>query len=255
MTIKELSDKYGYSESSIKKNWSQIQKSILKKTSIKIEKKGRGNNVTFEEIVPDDNRALVMFEETKDTIMMNKSVFTYENFEFTCFLGLVLTPMLVFRGTYEELTKYIDLKPSTENITRVKNAVLELKNRNIVYVYEDHSTDREVITISVVAKAEDDMKIGIAMVKTCKRLAEENNKKSWIPLFKTWAGMQVMAESQPFKLAALEQLTGLSAYQIRENKKILEGNEIFKTSKAYISYQQCVGQNVDFNAFAEGNLS
>lgn len=254
MTLQELCEKYDYSESSVKNKWSQVQKSILKKTGIKIEKKGRGASVTFEEQVPADNRAIVMFEETKDTVLMNRDVFTYENLEFTCFLGIVLTPMMVFRGSYLDLTRYIGLEISSENIGRVKDAMFELKNKNIVYIYEDRSTDREIVTITLVAKAEEEMKIGIVMIQTCKRLADENNKHSWVPLLKTWVGMQVMSETQPFKLSELEQLTGLSAYQIRENKKILEKNEIFKTSKAYLSYQHCVGQNVDLNGFEEGNL-
>lgn len=254
MTLKELCIKYGYSESSVKSKWSQVQKSILKKTGVKIEKIGRGSNISYEEQVPADNRAIVMFEETKDAILMNKDVFTYENLEFTCFLGIVLTPMMVFRGSYLDLTRYIGLEISSENIERVKNAIFELKNRNIVFVYEDHTTEREVVTITLVAKAEEEMKIGITMIQTCKRLADENHKHSWVPLLKTWIGMQVMSESQPFTTSELESLTGLSAYQIRENKRILEQNDVFKTSKAYISYTRCVGQNVDLNVFEEGNL-
>ena len=93
------------------------------------------------------------------------------------------------------------------------------------------------------------MKVGIDMVRTCKRIAEENNKQSWVPLLKTWLGMQIMSEEQPFTVAQLEALTGLSPYQIRESKKLLESNDLFKTTKAYQTFSKCIGQNIELNGF------
>ena len=109
------------------------------------------------------------------------------------------------------------------NITKIKDAIESLQERGIIYYYDDNSVkDRELVTITLVGKAEDEMKIGIGMIKICKKLADENHKHSWIPLLKTWLGMQIMSEDQPFTLAELESLTGLSPYQIRDSKKILE---------------------------------
>jgi hypothetical protein len=132
--------------------------------------------------------------------------------------------------------------------------MIVLQEKNIVYIYNDNSvSDRELVTITLVGKAEDEMKIGIEMVQICKQLAEKNNKHSWVPLLKTWLGMQILSEDQPFTLKQFEELTGLSAYQIRESKKILEGNNIFKTTKAYKAFQKCIGQNVDLNGFIKDN--
>ena len=41
---------------------------------------------------------------------------------------------------------------------------------------------------------------------------------------------------------------GMDAF-VAESKKLLESNDMFKTSKAYKSYCKCIGQNVDLNAF------
>ena len=78
MNIEEFCAKYGYSESTVRNKWAQVQKTIQKKTGILIEKSGRGSKVKFTEIFPDD-RALTMFDETKDTFIMDRSAFSYEN--------------------------------------------------------------------------------------------------------------------------------------------------------------------------------
>jgi predicted transcriptional regulator len=87
----------------------------------------------------------------------------------------------------------------------------------------------------------------------CQKLAKENNKQSWIPLLKTWVGVQYMYDKQPFTMSELCDVTGLSPYQIRESKKILEKDLIFTTSKAYISYDRCIGSNVDINGICPEN--
>ena len=252
MTLEELCKKYGYSESTVKKKWKNIQNTIYTKTGVTIKKEGRGDSAEYIEIISEDNRALVMFEETKDSVIMDKSAFSFGNLEFICFLGIILTPLMVFRGTYLELSRYLGFDKN--DVESIKQAMMVLQEKNIVYIYNDNSvSDRELVTITLVGKAEDEMKIGIEMVQICKQLAEKNNKHSWVPLLKTWLGMQILSEDQPFTLKQFEELTGLSAYQIRESKKILESNNIFKTTKAYKAFQKCVGQNVDLNGFIKDN--
>lgn len=59
--------------------------------------------------------------------------------------------------------------------------------------------------------------------------------------------MQMMAEKEIFKMDELGSVTGLSAYQVRESKRLLEENEIFKTTKAYIDFSTCIGNSVEMN--------
>lgn len=249
MTLEELCNKYEVSESTVTSNFKRVQASIKKKTGIIIEKEGRGKSAVYNEIVQDTGRANVMFEEEKKDFIIDRSALSYESIEFNCFLAIVLTQFMVFRGTYEDLLKYMGLKINDKNLDMIKDAMEGLRDREIILLYYDKSTEEEFFTASLLRKAEVDMKIGIDMVKTCKKIADDNNKRDYIPLLKTWLAMQIMAEDQPFKLADLENLTGLSTYQVRESKKLLEGNELFKTTRAYQSGIKCVGQSVDLNGF------
>lgn len=61
--------------------------------------------------------------------------------------------------------------------------------------------------------------------------------------------MQMMAERKLFKREDLVAVTGLSVYQVTESKKLLEQNEIFRTTKVYLDYQTCLGLNVELNGF------
>ena len=154
MNIEEFCAKYGYSESTVRNKWAQVQKTIQKKTGILIEKSGRGSKVKFTEIFPDD-RALTMFDETKDTFIMDRSAFSYENIEFTCFLAVVLTTYMTFRGDYEDLLRYMMIPITPENKIKVKAGMESLRDRGIIYIYYDTSVERELFTISIVGKAED----------------------------------------------------------------------------------------------------
>ena len=61
--------------------------------------------------------------------------------------------------------------------------------------------------------------------------------------------MQMMAEKEIFKMEDLAQATGLSPYQVRENRKLLEANDIFRTTQVYADYQTCIGTTVELNGF------
>lgn len=61
--------------------------------------------------------------------------------------------------------------------------------------------------------------------------------------------MQIVADQGIFKMSELESITGLSAYQVREAKKLLEKDDIFRTSRAYIAFNTCVGSQVELNGF------
>lgn len=248
MTLKELCEKYGVSESSVRSNFKRTQATIQKRTGILIEKRGRGTSAYYEEVFP-NNRAVNMYEETKENFILDREALSYENIEFNCFLAIVLTQFMVFRGTYIDLVKYMCLNINENSISAVKHGIESLAERGIISLYYDNSTTEEYFTASLLRKAELEMKIGIDMVRTCKRIADENNKHDYIPLLKVWLGMQVASENQPFTMAQLEAMTGLSAYQVRESKKLLESNELFKTSKAYKEGYHCLGQTVDLNGF------
>lgn len=248
MTAQELSQKYGISENSILTNFPRAQKSIIKKYQIKIEKEGRGQAATYLEIPLVNDRAMSMYEETKDNFALDSASFALTSADFCCLVAIILTPMMVFRGSFKDFCHYMQINDSKENITVIKKALTRLDSQDYINFVID-KTDNNYFAAILYRKAEQDMQVGIDMVKNCKKIADEHNKRSWVPLLKTWLGVQLAAENQPFTIAELEAITGLSKYQITESKKLLESNDMFKTSKAYKSYCRCIGQNVDLNAF------
>lgn len=248
MTAQELSQKYGISENSILTNFPRAQKSIIKKYQIKIEKEGRGQAATYLEIPLVNDRAMSMYEETKDNFALDSASFALTSADFCCLVAIILTPMMVFRGSFKDFCHYMQINDSKENIAVIKEALTRLDSQDYINFVID-KTDNNYFAAILYRKAEQDMQVGIDMVKNCKKIADEYNKRSWVPLLKTWLGVQLAAENQPFTIAELEAITGLSKYQITESKKLLESNDMFKTSKAYKSYCRCIGQNVDLNAF------
>lgn len=51
MTQEELADKYGYSETSIYKNFPAVQAGILRKTGVLVKKVGKGKKAEYIEII------------------------------------------------------------------------------------------------------------------------------------------------------------------------------------------------------------
>lgn len=248
MTLQEVCEKYGVSESSMTNAFPRTQKSIMKKYDIRINKIGRGKTAFYEEEVLCDNRALTMYEESKGEMMIDNMSFSLANLDFCCFIAIIMTPMLVFRGSFSDFCKYMEIKDSRENILAIKRALASLEERGFIS-YNLDRTDKTYFVAALYRKVEEEMKIGIDMIKTCKEIADKNRKRSWVPLLKTWLGIQLIIEGQPFTIETLQDITGLSAYQLKESKKLLEQNDLFKTSRAYAAFNKCIGSKVELNAF------
>lgn len=249
MTIKEVCEKYGYAESTVKTQFTKVQAKILKEKHIKLVKKGRGAAAYYEEEVePECCRALTMFQEEPHELLLTEGDVSFVNWTFHVFLALVTTPMRVFRGTVEQLCQYMDIPVTPANKDACKIAIDELVTKKLIQCSLD-PTDENYFTMNILRKTEREYKINYQMLLTCKELAEKANKKKWLPLLKTWIGVQMLEENQPYTVAQLQSLTGLSAYQLRECNKILKDNDIYKTSRAYAAMNLCLGTNVELNAF------
>ena len=247
MTLQEICDKLDLSESSIKTNFARTQKILLKK-NIKLIKNGRGATATYEIEYLNDNRAMTIYEEVKDEILLSNESMEFPNWEFLVFLAIVTTPMIVFRGSYKEFLEYVQVKVTDSNIKNLKEALEGLADRDIISYMVD-KTDNEYFIAAIYRKVEEDMKIGIGMVKECKRLQEKYHKQSFIPLLKTWLGVQILVENQPFTIKDIINTTGLSEYSVKESHKILKESEIYKSSKAFKSINCCAGMNTELNGF------
>lgn len=250
MNLAELCAKYSVSESSVKTAFPRTQKALLKKYGVKIIKEGRGAAAEYFEVWEDDGRANSIYDEVKDDIIIDNESFKLMDWDFLVFLAIIITPMRVFRGTYEDLLRYIDIKVTPYNLRLVKYALDDLKNKGFVNYSIDNSTSENYIIAYIYRKIEQEMHIDKGMVTTCKKLAEKYNKRSWVPLLKTWLGIQMMFERQPYTMNDLKKVTGLSEYQLKTCNQILKESEIYRTSRAYNCYYRCVGQYVDLNVSA-----
>lgn len=247
MTLREICDKLDLSESSVKTNFTRTQKILLKK-NIKLIKNGRGAAATYEIEYLNDNRAMTIYEELKKDIILSNESMEFPNWEFLVFLAIVTTPMIVFRGSYREFLQYVQMKDSENNLKNLKEALEGLASRDII-VYMIDKTDEDYFIATIYRKIEEDMKIGIDMVKECKRLQEKYHKQSFIPLLKTWLGVQILVENQPFVIKDIVNITGLSEYAVKESHKILKESEIYKASRAFKTINCCVGVNAELNGF------
>ena len=249
MTIQEVAERFQVSETSLRGAFPRTQKSILKKWGVNIIKKGRGDSATYEiEGENTDCRELTLYDEIKGDIVFDEGSIRLMNWPFLVFLTIISTPMLVFRGSYEDFLNYKQLKISKENLDALKEALRELMDNEYIS-YTIDKTDNNYFIAALYRKREEQMHIGIGMVKTCKQIADEAHKRSWVPLLKTWIGMQMMAEKDIYKADDIAAAIGLSKYQINESRKLLEANEIFKTTQVYADYQLCLGSKVELNGF------
>ena len=254
MTRKELSERYNISETSIQKNFSRIQKNILKQYGHILTKTGRGDKTEYfvTDMNGDEARALLVSQESNHQIMIAKESLQVVDFNFVVFLTICITPMKSFYGSYEGFLEYAELPKTKENIQSLKDA-LDILAASDYIQYTIDKTDNNYFNAFIFKRVREDMAISLDMTLRCQRLAKENKKQSWIPLFKTWVGIQYMYDKQPFTVKELCDVTGLSAYQIRESKKILEKDNLFVTSRAYTYYNCCIGSNVDLNGIYEEN--
>lgn len=253
MTLEELCKELNLSESTVKNNFTRVQKKFQQKNML-ITKNGRGSNATYDIEYLNDNRAMTMFEEDKQEIILSNASLQFINWEFTVFLAIVVTPMLVFRGSYKDFLEYSMIRNTPANIELLKEALTNLADRDII-MYKVDKTNDDYFVASLYRKIEEDYKINIEMVKECKQLQEKYNKQSFIPLLKVWLAIQIVSnQEEPYTLTQLCAMTGLSAYTVRESNKILEESQVYKTSKSYKDFNHCLGKKAELNGFFEGNV-
>lgn len=249
MTLQEVCEKYEVAESSMKNMFPRTQRLILKKYGIRIIKIGKGKNADYREEVENDMRAVTMYDEVREDLALSNESLKLMNWDFMCFLAIITTPMMVFRGSYEDFLRYAGCKVTQINIKYLKTALQSLFDRELIE-YRIDKTDRNYFFAGLYRQVEKDMRLGIEMIRECRILAAKYHKHSWTGLLKVWLGVQILSENkQPFTMKEVGQITGLSDYQVKDSMKILKESEIFKTTRAYIDYRRCIGATAEFNAF------
>ena len=85
--------------------------------------------------------------------------------------------MLVFRGSYEDFLDYVQISATEENLAELRNTLQELMDMEYIS-YTIDKTDNNYFVAALYRKREEQMHIGIGMVKTCKQIAEQEHKRS-----------------------------------------------------------------------------
>ncbi len=253
MTRKELCNQFNISENSVKTQFPKTQQKFLKKFHLVLTKTGRGEKADYQVRPVEGDRAQTMYLEKNRQVMIAESEFSnLVDFNFMVFLAICSTERTVFYGSYEEFLDYVEVKKTKANIENLKDALEFLCEKEYIR-YEVDKTNSNYFVAYLFFAVRQKMAISLDMAERCKELAKKNNKHSWVPLLKTWIGVQYMYDNQPFTMKELCSLTGLSAYQVRDCKKILEQDNLFVTSKAYVNYNTCIGTNVDLNGIIKEN--
>ena len=254
MTLEEVCKKFNYSESSIVNNFPRFQKAVQKKFGILLVKSGRGKEAVYN-IIQDNSRAQTLYKEDESrTVMLSTRETHIMNFEFMVFLGIIMTPLQVFRGSYINFLSYIQVQNTLQNQQRLKEALISLKQGDYIH-YEVDKTDSEYFFAGIYRKIEEEISVGISMIRECKLLALKEKKRSWVNLLKIWLGIKYLyiQDKQPYTIQDLCDLTGLSPYQVRESGKILQKDNVFKADRVYRSYTKCIGKRAVLNVIHEGN--
>lgn len=237
---------FGYTIKSIQSNFPRTAAAIEKKFGVnvlKVKQKGR----TYYTLDKPNERALTIFDESKDLYVPLDSL-QLQAFEFYILLAVVVSEYGTYRGTYEHLLNYMGITISNKNIELINTAIKSLKEKG--YLLNIDIMDDGKFTLILKTSVERDNAITIEMLKESKKIIEKNNKplRCLPQLVQVWTAIQECEKHQTFTYAELQKMTGLSLYQVKELKKLLENNNIFISSRAG-SYWKCLGMTVDLNAF------
>lgn len=247
LTVEQVSEKFGYAVGSIKNQFKRTAAAINKKFGVNILRVKKGDGKTYYVLEKIDERALTIFDENKDLYVPLESL-QLQTYEFYILLVVVVSEYGTYRGTYDHLLKYIGMPITKKNINLVDAAIKSLKEKG--YLLNIDIMDDGKFTLILRTDVEKNNSVTIEMLKESKKIIEKNNKPiKYLPrLIQVWMAIQECEKHQPFTYSELQELTGLSNYQIRELKKLLEHNNIFISNRAG-SYWKCLGMTVDLNAF------
>lgn len=254
MTRKEICERFNFSEHQITKNFKRCQEQLFNKYNIRLTKTGRGEKVDYQvEDIPmttSIHQSIAFIQDAHKEVVMDKQLFTdLIDWNFMVFMGIVLCPMIVFRGTLDDFLQYVGVKVTAANKKLLKQSLVMLDQKDIIE-YRVDRTDDNVFTASILAKVEKSLNIGVDMVQKCMQLQKDNGMNSWVPLLKTWLGLQILLIDEQRRFITMQQLsetTGINIKMLTKCKNILEKNNLLESERKYIDPTTCIGQEIDLN--------
>lgn len=223
MTIEEVSDKYGVSITTLRTQFSRAQKSIFKKFNVQIIKQGRGQNATYTELIYPEEvsvRAASLFEESENFPIHADSLKLGMD-HFLIFFAIAATPTRSFQGSFEEFCNYVQIGATKDRIDKLKGALSDLEEYGLINYILDKDY-KNYFAVHLWQKTVFDYQVQIEWIKTCKVIADKENKREWLPLVKTYLAYEVLHDRMPLKESELAEYTNQSQSQISKMKAILQ---------------------------------
>ena len=252
MSLEELCSKYNIAQSTVLTKFKRTQETILKKYGVNIIKVGRGSSAEYLESLDNNTRAMTLYKEEGNTLFyVDSEMIGLELWEFMILIVLLAKPELVFRGTYKMLAGYLDKRATAANLGAIRQAIENLKNKGHILFVQD---TEDYFIIGLRRQAEKKIvDLQLDVIKKCHEIAEINHKKDWVPLTKIIAAAMYLKDREPCTVEDIKQLTGLTEYNIRESKKLLQENNLVIYHKENICDGNdiyCIGSSADINGFA-----
>lgn len=226
MNIDEVSNYFNISKSSLLKNFPRSQKAILKKYGVKLLKEGRGSSAYYsiEDVIISE--APIKEKEIQYNFLFKNG----ESWELLILLALANCPMGIYRGNIITFLKILNIDNSEVAKNVLKYNFIQMQKKGMLLYLEDYSNQNYFI-VSLSRKFEITLGVNLEkIILTCKKIVEKNNKSDWLPLLKVWLSLSLLEKDKIFTLKQIQEITGLSLYQIKESKNLLENNFIFNAS-------------------------
>lgn len=224
MTIQQVSEKFGYSESSIRTKFTRTVAAIKRKYGVDLVRCKNGKEIFYQ---ISDNRAISMYKESEKPLIIDEETLSLANYQFLIMLGIVATPQRVFRGTRKDFLKYLEMPADNKYIQILNSALCSLVERG----YIEFNEDMDYIIVYIKRVMERRLQFNLKLLQECKGIVEkEHRNKVKLPqLIKVWLAFQIFYDQQGlFKYDDIAEITGLSKTQIMEAKKILQKNNVLK---------------------------
>lgn len=252
MTLKELSETYGYSQNTIKTKFKRTSEAFKKKYGLELVKCNNYEGTFYEVFAP---RALTIYEEIKDEIYI--PINSLKMSDLACFvlIGIAAMPQCVFRDTKEAFLDYLGLSHNKRNVELLDETLEILANQSNPSI--SYEKDKKTITV----KFKDDFEamhiITVRMLKECQAITKKYNKQAMkvIQLVKVWQAYRInqIKGINPLTDEDLQRWIDLSKKQILDAKKLLNKQNIIKMDRVG-SYNVCEGTLISSNGYFDNKM-
>ena len=244
-TEKQICEMFGYNKQSLKTNFHRTAKAIEKKYGVALIKCKSIDQDFY--IIDEGQRALTIYEQENDRKLdIPIEALSFQAYQFFIFLAITAAQFGVYRGKREDLLKYVGIKPQKKNLQILNSVIEDLVKRKFIGM----DIDQDYIILYLRAGIEQQYSVSVKMLRQCQRIANENKKQfnKIAQLLQVWEAVKICEKNEFFTYQDLTELTGLSYKQIRDVKKLLEENNIFRTYRVG-SYKMRIGSRAEMNGY------